>query len=56
MPRPLKLSILGAHTTILSKNIHKVKKTDYSNLFEWFEFLYIRRYVHKNVLDDRIRI
>ena len=41
MPRPLKWSKLGAHTMILSKNIHKVKKTDYV----WFEFLWIRRYV-----------
>ena len=40
MPRPLKWSILGAHTKILSKNIHKVTKTDYL----WFEFLWIRRY------------
>ena len=31
----------GAHTIILSKNIHKVLKTDY----EWFEFLWIRRYL-----------
>ena len=41
MPRPLKGSILGAHTIILSKNIHKVTKTDYV----WFEFLWIRRYM-----------
>ena len=34
MPRPLKWSILGAHTIILSKNIHKVTKTDHV----WFEF------------------
>ena len=27
MPRPLKSSILGAHTIILAKNIHKVTKT-----------------------------
>ena len=40
MPRPLKWSILGAHTIILSKNNHKVTKTDYV----WFEFLWIRRY------------
>ena len=40
MPRPLKWSILGAHTIILSKNIHKVTKTDYV----WFKFLWIRRY------------
>ena len=41
MPRPLKWSILGAHTIILSKKIHKVTKTDYV----WFEFLWIRRYL-----------
>ena len=29
MPRPLKWSMLGAHTIILSENIHKVTKTDY---------------------------
>ena len=40
MPRPLKWSMLGAHTIILSNNIHKVTKTDYV----WFEFLWIRRY------------
>ena len=40
MPRPLKWSILGAHTILLSKNIHKVKRTDYV----WFEFLWFRRY------------
>jgi hypothetical protein len=40
MPRSLKWSILGAHIIILSKNIHKVTKTDYV----WFEFLWIRRY------------
>ena len=38
MPRPLKWCILG--TIILSKNIHKVTKTDYV----WFEFSWIRRY------------
>ena len=31
----------GAHKIILSKNIHKITKTDYV----WFEFLCIRRYV-----------
>ena len=41
MPRPLKWSILGAHTIILSKNIHKGTKKDYV----WFEFLWIRRYL-----------
>ena len=40
MSRPLKWSILGTHTIILSKNIHKVTKTDYV----WFKFLWIRRY------------
>ena len=49
MPSPLKWSILGAHTIILSKNINTVTKTD----CVWFEFLWIRRYVpyfHKGVL------
>ena len=41
MPRPLKWSLLGAHTMILSKIIHKVTKTDYV----WLIFLWIRRYV-----------
>ena len=40
MPRPLKWNILGAHTISLSKNIHRVTKTDY----EWFKFLWIWRY------------
>ena len=40
-PRPLKWCRPGAHTIILSKNIHKITKTDYV----WFEFLWIRRYV-----------
>ena len=34
--------MLGAHTIIPSKNIHKVTKRDYV----WFEFLWIRRYLH----------
>ena len=33
--------ILGARTIALSKNIHKVTKTDYV----LFEFLWIRRYL-----------
>ena len=41
MPRPLKWNLLGAHTIILSKNIHKVTKTNYV----WFKFLWIRRYI-----------
>ena len=43
MPRPLKWSIPGTHTIIiiLSKNIHKVTKTNYV----WFEFWWIRRYL-----------
>ena len=41
MPRPLKWSILGAHTIILSKNIHKVTKKDYV----WLKFLQTRRYI-----------
>ena len=40
MPKPLNRSVLGAHTIILSKNIHKITKT----YDVWFEFLWIRRY------------
>ena len=40
-PQKTEAAALGAHTIILSKNIHKLKvtKTDYV----WFEFLWIRR-------------
>ena len=48
MPRPLKWSILGAHSIILSKNIHKVTKTDYV----WFEFLWIRSYIKWNFVNQ----
>ena len=41
MPIPLKWRLLGAHTIILSKNIHKVTRTCYV----WFEFLWSRRYL-----------
>ena len=41
MPRLLKLSIIGANTIILSRNIHKVTKTDCVQ----FNFLWIRRYL-----------
>ena len=36
--KTFKISILGAHTIVLSKNIHKVTNTDYVR----FEFLWIR--------------
>ena len=55
MSRSLKWSILGAHTIILAKNIHKVTKT----VYVWFEFLWIRCYhtfLYRNIkaaLDKR---
>ena len=36
----------GAHTVILSKNIHQVTKTD----CVWFEFVWIRRYVRRTYI------